>query len=232
MERLRKLKNDSWMTYLLMAITVLIFLWMEIRYFAQGGSESIDVLIKYGAMERPDIIYNHQYWRFITPMFLHIGWTHIVVNMATLYFVGREAEVIFGKWRYLLLYLGSGILGNVASFALGSANSVSAGASTSLFGLFGAFIILGRIFRGDQMFEMLAKRYGLFIAMNLLFNIFSPSIDMMGHIGGFIGGLILADVLGTPRRSSSFAERFLTCVLFAFLLAGCFLFGMRRFGAL
>ncbi len=73
--------------------------------------------------------------------FFTLGLCILFLNMVTLYYIGAQVEAIYGHWRYLGIYLLSGIAGNIASFAFGTPNSVSAGASTALFGLFGAFVI-------------------------------------------------------------------------------------------
>lgn len=167
-------------------------------------------------------------------MFLHIGWLHFVVNMVTLYYVGSQVESVYGHWRYLLIYLLSGVAGNIISFTFGSPNSISAGASTSLFGLFGAFIILGRHFRNNPAISFMVQRYATFIGINLIFNLFSSSVDIMGHIGGLIGGLLVASALAVPDRSEEFNihERIIAGIIFVFLLGVCLVLGFKKFGLL
>lgn len=185
-------------------------------------------------MSRKEIVNYHEYWRLFTPMFLHIGWLHFAVNMVTLYYVGTQVESIYGHWRYLLIYLLSGISGNILSFAFGSQGSISAGASTSLFGLFGAFIILGRHFRNNPAISFMVQRYATFIGINLIFNLFSSSVDIMGHIGGLIGGLLVATVLAVPDRSEEFNihERIISGIFFIFLLGVCLVVGFKKVGLL
>ena len=215
------------MTFLLLGITTLVFLGMELS----GGSTSSQVLIGWGAMSRAEIIYLHEYWRLFTPMFLHIGWLHFVVNMVTLYYVGSQVESIYGHWRYLAIYLLSGVAGNIASFAFGSQNAISAGASTSLFGLFGAFVILGRHFRNNPAISFMVQRYATFIGIKLIFNLFSSQVDIMGHIGGLIGGFLTATALAVPDRSDEFNihERIISGIFFVFLLGVCFVLGFKKY---
>ncbi|MCA5011447.1 MULTISPECIES: rhomboid family intramembrane serine protease [unclassified Enterococcus] len=225
--KLKRLFNQPLVTYLLLGITTLVFLGMELS----GGSTSSQVLIDWGAMSRAEIIYLHEYWRLFTPMFLHIGWLHFVVNMVTLYYVGSQVESIYGHWRYLAIYLLSGVAGNIASFAFGSQNAISAGASTSLFGLFGAFVILGRHFRNNPAISFMVQRYATFIGINLIFNLFSSQVDIMGHIGGLIGGFLTATVLAVPDRSDEFNihERIISGIFFVFLLGVCFVLGFKKY---
>ncbi|MBO0471782.1 rhomboid family intramembrane serine protease [Enterococcus sp. DIV0242_7C1] len=225
--KLKRLFNQPLVTYLLLGITTLVFLGMELS----GGSTSSQVLIDWGAMSRAEIIYLHEYWRLFTPMFLHIGWLHFVVNMVTLYYVGSQVESIYGHWRYLAIYLLSGVAGNIASFAFGSQNAISAGASTSLFGLFGAFVILGRHFRNNPAISFMVQRYATFIGINLIFNLFSSQVDIMGHIGGLIGGFLTATALAVPDRSDEFNihERIISGIFFVFLLGVCFVLGFKKY---
>ncbi|MBP2098603.1 rhomboid family intramembrane serine protease [Enterococcus rivorum] len=226
--KIKRFMKEPIVTYLLLGVTTITFLAMELF----GGSENIGVLVNFGAMSRVHIIALHEYWRFFTPIFLHIGWMHFAVNMVTLYYIGSQIESIYGHWRYLIIYLLSGIAGNVLSFALGSPNSISAGASTSLFGLFGAFVILGRHFRHNPSVMFMVRRYAMFIGLNLVFNLFSSSVDIMGHIGGLVGGLLLASVLGVPKQSKEFNihERIIAGIVFVFLIGVFLALGFKKFG--
>ncbi|MEI5993261.1 rhomboid family intramembrane serine protease [Candidatus Enterococcus mansonii] len=228
--KVKRLLKQPLITYILLGITTIVFLGMELS----GGSENSMNLIRWGAMSRGEILNLQEYWRFFTPMFLHIGWLHFVVNMVTLYYVGTQVESIYGHWRYLVIYLLSGIAGNIVSFTFGSPLSISAGASTSLFGLFGAFVILGRHFRNNPAISFMVQRYATFIGINLIFNLFSSSVDIMGHIGGLIGGLLVASALAVPDRAEEFNihERIISGIIFVFILAVCLALGFKKFGLL
>lgn len=228
----RQLWQKSFVTYGLLLIQFILLLWMEVVGFGLGGSENLGVLVRFGAMERGHILLQHEYWRFVTPMFLHIGWAHFAINGVTLYFIGQQVEAIYGHGRFFLLYLLSGIAGNIASFALGQANSISAGASTSLFGLFGAFIVLGHLFKDNPAIKVLVQRYWVFIGMNLIFNLFSSNIDMMGHIGGFIGGILASLAISIPKKmkKTNPYERITSGLLFLFLAVILVIYGFKKYG--
>ncbi|MCP0886793.1 rhomboid family intramembrane serine protease [Ligilactobacillus sp. WILCCON 0076] len=176
----------------LIIINVIVFILMTLA----GGTTNIDVLIQFGAKVNADIIAG-QWWRFITPMFIHIGLMHIVVNMVTLYFIGMQIEYIFGPARYLGIYLVSGVAGNIASFAF-NANAVSAGASTALFGLFGAYLMLGESFRSNAYIHMMARQFLMLIVFNIIFGFFSD-VDLAGHLGGLFAGFLIAYVVGVKN---------------------------------
>jgi rhomboid protease GluP len=163
-----------------------------------GGSTSPKVLFELGARYTPAVVLLNQWWRLITPIFLHIGFMHLFVNMATLWYLGRITEQAFGHWRFLIIYLVSGITGNFAGL-LFSNGGVAAGASTSLFGLFGAFLMLGDAFRDRPQIAAMTRSVLSIVAINLVFDLFVGNIDIAGHIGGLIGGFLIAGVVGVPR---------------------------------
>ncbi|MFD1432012.1 rhomboid family intramembrane serine protease [Lacticaseibacillus yichunensis] len=189
----RRLDGTPFITYALLAVTISVFALETLA----GGSESVTVLIRFGARYNT-AIWMGEWWRFITPIFLHIGLTHILMNGLTLYFLGVLCEQVFGHWRFLTIYLVSGIAGNVASFVF-NPDVVSAGASTALFGLMGAFLLLGDTFRHQPQVGAVARQFAVFAAINLIFNLFSSSVDIYGHIGGLIGGFLIAGLLGAPN---------------------------------
>ena len=223
----QRMWNQPFITYTILGITILIFLGMELT----GGSQSQQVLLSWGAMKKSYIVELHQYWRFFTPMFLHIGWMHIILNMITLYYVGAQVEVVYGHGRYLLIYLLSGLMGNFVSFAFGAQNSISAGASTAIFGLFGALIVLGIQFKGDRIISNMVQRYAMFIAINLFFNLFSSSVDLLGHIGGLLGGMLTGYFIAVPKRpeKGNIHLRIIACMIFVFIMVVCFFLGFKNY---
>ncbi|HCD07352.1 MAG TPA: rhomboid family intramembrane serine protease [Lactobacillus sp.] len=187
-------QSKSYVTWLLLLVTVAMFLVESLL----GGSQNLNTLILLGAKTN-SLIQKGQWWRLITPMFLHIGIFHIFMNGFTLLYVGQVLEPMIGHWRFLILYVLSGITGNLASFAFGANNALSAGASTSLFGMFGAFLALALIYRENRFLTELGKSFLGLIVVNLLMDLTMSGIDIWGHIGGAIGGLLLGYALGIPR---------------------------------
>lgn len=181
-------------TYLFFGIQFLVFLIISF----DGGSTNLQTLIKYGANFGPAII-SGEWWRLITPIFIHIGFTHILMNSITLYYLGSQMEWIYGNVRFLLLYLLAGVMGNAMSFAF--SNSISAGASTSLFGLFAAAVALGRIYPYNPRLRDMAQSFLVLIILNFFTGFLSSGIDNWGHIGGVIGGALAAYFLKVPSLS-------------------------------
>lgn len=239
----KRWQRKPYMMYLFLTIQILVFIGMELYGFLAvksfGGSQMTGVLSLFGAMDRYQIAVDNQWWRLVTPIFVHIGLAHIVLNSVTLYFIGQQLESVFGHTRFTVIYLLSGILGNAVSFGFGT-GAISAGASTSLFGLFGTYIALGRIYRTDPVIQNLARSMGMFVGMNLLFNLFSPTIDIYGHIGGLIGGILITAVLLLPsRRNTRYIDqeinihgRIISGILYLFVLIVAILLGLKKMNLL
>nr|MDF9458630.1 rhomboid family intramembrane serine protease [Bacillus pumilus] len=85
-----------------------------------GGSTNTATLTAFGAKNN-GLILDGEWWRLITPMFLHIGLTHLLFNTFALWSVGAAVERIYGSWRFLLIYFISGIFGSIASFVFNTA---------------------------------------------------------------------------------------------------------------
>ena len=173
--------------YVFLAINVIVFIAMELT----GGSTDPRNLVRFGANWAPAVAAG-EYWRLFTANFLHIGVLHLAMNAYGLYVLGAEVEMLYGHPRFIVIYLLSGISGAVLSFML--TQGLSAGASTSLFGLFGALAIY--FYKHREMLGAFGQQRLISLGMILLVNVLiglSPgsSIDNFGHLGGFIGGALL-----------------------------------------
>ena len=154
--------------------------------------ESVQTVYDFGLVVGEEIqVAPSQSWRLLAAIFVHIGLQHFVLNMVTLYFLGRIAEDLFGSKAFLALYLLSGLMGNLFVLVF-SPEVVAAGASTALFGIFGAIASLRFIARSPYI-QYLSQSYTSLILINILFS-FMPGISLAGHLGGLVGGGILAFV--------------------------------------
>ena len=190
--RFYKLKRQPFVTYGLLAVTILMYLLMTFN----GGSENPWTLMIFGAKVNEYIVHG-DWWRLITPVFLHIGFTHLLFNGLVIYFLGIELEMIIGHFRFLLLYLLSGLLGNAASFAFNS--SISAGASTAIFGMFATTIVLGKLYPYHSKIQRLSRDYIALIIINVISGFFNQSIDNAGHLGGMLCGYLIMYVLSSKN---------------------------------
>lgn len=214
----RNLKYKPFMTYALIIIMVLIFIIMSL----DGGTTNSYNLVRFGAQFNPYIMAG-EYWRLVTPMFLHIGFTHLFLNLFTIYLIGPYVEKIFGHLRFIIIFLLSGIVGNLASFAF--SDSVSAGASTAIFGLFGVFIMLNENFQ-NSIINNMARNFGLLIVLNLVSDLFMPQVNIVGHIGGLIGGILASYIVGLPNNKISTAKKVIALILLILISIILFKIGM------
>lgn len=184
-------------TIILIVVTVFIFI---LQYLFQSVFGE-DVLFIFGGKVNV-LIMEGQFWRLLTPAFLHSSVVHIGFNMYALYVIGRRLERFYGHRRFLLLYLLSAFAGNVFSFVMTSANSL--GASTAIFGLFsaeGMFIFQNRKLFGPERTRKMIINLCVILAINLIYGLLPTlSIDTMGHIGGLLGGIFFAWKAGPLLR--------------------------------
>ncbi len=196
-------------TYILIALCIIMFV-------VTGGGYSTQKLIHFGANVGL-LVKLGQYYRLVTCMFLHAGIMHILLNMYSLFIVGPRVEDFFGKWKFILIYFLSGISGSLLSFGL-NGDVVSVGASGAIFGLFGALVYFGYSYRG-YIGAMVKSQIVPVVAYNLVMGFLIPGIDMWGHIGGLVGGLMVANMLGTIEDKKYSPSNIILCILyFAFLV--------------
>lgn len=187
-----------------------------IMFFISGMGYDTYKLVQFGA-NFSRLVKNGEIYRLVSYMFLHAGIMHILLNMYSLYIVGTKVEDFFGKWKYLLIYFISGISGGLLSIGL-SQDTISVGASGAIFGLFGALIYFGYSYRG-YIGSMIRSQIIPIVVYNLLIGFFIPGIDMWGHVGGLIGGILTANVLGTiENKDYKISNIVLLVVYFAFLV--------------
>jgi membrane associated rhomboid family serine protease len=182
----------------LLGINVVVFL-VEM---ALGGSTNLSVLARMGAMV-PGLVAQGEYWRLVTAMFLHIGIPHLLLNSLGLYIFGNLIEQALGTVRFLAIYLVSGFVASVASFAFGSPVALAAGASGAIFGLLGAWLAYNLRRRSLSLARANIQGALVLIAINVVFGLSVPGIDNLAHIGGLAAGVVagfLAEGVG-PRAT-------------------------------
>ena len=180
-------------TIILVSVNVLIFIWLSLF----GMTEDAAYMLQHGAMYLPLVVEKGEYYRMFTCIFLHFGFQHLMNNMMMLFFLGSILEEELGWWRYGVLYIISGIGGNVLSALYDLRTGyyvVSAGASGAIFGIIGALFLI--IIRNRGRIGNLSGRGMLFmVACSLYHGFTSTGIDNMAHIGGIITGFLVAVVL-------------------------------------
>ena len=189
--------------YVILAINLMLFLLMEL----DGGSTNTATLIRFGAVSYHLVFTFGEYHRLITPIFLHIGVMHLMFNTMSMILFGMRTERYFGHVKFLVIYMTSGVAGNLA-MALASEHSLGAGASGSLYGMMGAllaFILLRKQnvenFRAGILGVMIVVGIVMGFTMNQVPDM--PNVGNAAHIGGLAVGLVLGYLLAGRRPLKS-----------------------------
>lgn len=186
-------RNEDWRTYarryplntLILIANLAVFLAMTLA----GGSTNPEVLVHFGAYYAP-YISDGEWHRFITPIFLHIGWEHLLFNSFSLFVFAPGLEWLLGKVRYLLLYFLSGMTGFIATYLFSAETIIAAGASGAIFGVFGMFAFLSR-YRRDLIDYSSRRTIIPLLIISVISTFIVPGISVTGHIGGLICGYFL-----------------------------------------
>lgn len=177
------------------------------------------VLVAYGAKLNVLINQQHQWWRFVTPMFVHVNLLHLLVNMYSLWMIGPYVEKLYGSAKFVFFWVVTGVAGVVASyltvrapgtplgplarFVFKAQDGPSAGASGALFGLIGVLFVFGIRYR-KELPDGFKRAFGTGLLPVIMINLFigflgRSFIDNAAHLGGLLSGAILGLVV-TYRR--------------------------------
>ena len=129
------------------------------------------------------------YWQLVTSMFTHVEIWHIAFNMLVLYFLGPQIEGVLGRARFLALYLVSGLAGSVCVYWLAGEDTSTLGASGAVFGLLGALLVIAYKVRGN------VQSILTWLGINAVFTFLFPGISWQGHLGGFLGGVVVTAII-------------------------------------
>ncbi len=186
------------MTSTLLLLNILVFFIVEIT----GGTENTAHMIQCGASFVAKTVWEHQYYRLFTSMFLHFGMAHLANNMLVLFVLGGRLEKVVGKKRFLLIYLLGGVFGNILSLIfefISEKYPVSAGASGATFAILGALVYL--IIRNKgKIADLTLKQISIVVVFSLYLGFTSSGVDNVAHVGGIIGGFLITCCLYPPRR--------------------------------
>jgi rhomboid protease GluP len=211
------LTRPATFTFVFVTFNVFVFLLMHL-----SGANSDDpvaasnVLLLYGAKYN-SLINRGEWWRLVTPVFIHIGWLHLFVNMYSLFMLGPYVERLYGAARFVFFWIATGVAGVAASYFASSmglrpglvgrflfrgGDGPSAGASGALFGLVGVLFVFGIKYR-HELPEGFKRAFGLGMLPTILINLFIgytiPFIDNAAHLGGLAAGMLFALFVGYKR---------------------------------
>ncbi len=161
-----------------------------------GRAQDTDVLIRFGALAK-HLVWQGQYWRMFTTLFVHYNWLHFGLNMYALYVLGRLVEPALGSWRFLLLYFASGFGGAIGTML--SSHALSLGASGAIFGVVGGLLAMQYIIVGSL--RTLVARTALVpvVFIQLALGAWVRFIDNAAHLGGLAAGCVVGYYFAARR---------------------------------
>ena len=192
----RKLKKPSPVSVTLVVVNTIIYL----TYYIIG-----EPFMESGQMDSV-LVGQGQIYRFVTAMFLHGGIQHLASNMILLYFMGEMVENKTGSFKYGIIYLVSGIMGNVVSYMyeiISGVRYVSVGASGAVYGIIGALIYL--VLRKTDGLNIQIKRLILMVAYCVYSSFATAHVDFAAHLGGLLFGFVITALL-CPKGGNAKSE--------------------------
>ncbi len=190
-----RINRNGQATTIIVVLNIAIYIFMEMR-----GGPTYENLIAFGAKEN-GLIAAGQWYRLLTPMFLHAGLMHLGFNMYALFQVGRVLEMVIGSKNFLIIYFFGGLTASLCSFALSP--HLSVGASGSLYAILLALYVLQRYeekVAKSMGLESPKSPLGMLIVINGLITFVIPNIDWAAHLGGAIAGALCAGSLIATHR--------------------------------
>lgn len=173
--------------FAILAINVVIFV-LQVATGGPGGPRD-ELLIRFAGIPREIAL--GEWYRLLTPMLLHLSVAHIALNSMALYFIGPTVEQAFGTARFVVMYVIGGFTGSVASYVLGECGG-GAGASGAIFGIMGVLLVYTAQRRSNAMMNAFFGNILFWLGLNLVFGLVATNIDIWAHLGGLVGGMLLA----------------------------------------
>jgi rhomboid protease GluP len=191
-------------TYLIVFACIAVFAAMCVSGVSPI-TPSVDGLLAWGANFAPLVVFNHQGWRLLTSLFVHIGVLHLALNLWCLWSAAPLVERLYGNLGFVALYLMAGLGGSIASMAW-HPQMISAGASGAIFGVYGALAAFLSVRRGVIPAAVLKPLFNStisFIGYNLVLGSMDRRIDTAAHLGGLVTGFLAGLLTVSPWPVSS-----------------------------
>jgi len=202
-------------TPVLIALNALVFALTAVQAGSVVGNNRSELFLDYYLW--PAAVYYGEWWRLVTSGFLHFGPAHLALNMIALYVLGRDLEPVFGKVRFLAVYLVSLLGGGVAVYLFGGVNTPVAGASGAVYGLMGAMLVAVLRLKLNP-----GSALGV-IGLNLVLSFTLPGISLLGHLGGLVvGAAVAAGLVHAPRERREVWQAGVVAAAFALLVVMAF----------
>lgn len=168
-----------------------LWLWMDILRLP-----FTDELLNWGIGQNYAVSQG-QYWRILTATFLHAGFTHVLFNSFSLVLFGPALEQMLGKFKFIIVYFGAGIIGNLATYAADPHSfQLHLGASGAIYGLFGVYLFMV-LFKKHLIDQQNGQIVGIIFIFGVVSTFIQPNINVYAHIFGAVGGFLLAPIVLT-----------------------------------
>ena len=188
-----KYHKAAYVNLTIIAVNVLWFLFLETR----GSTENTEFMIIHGALFEPAVLYQEEYWRLLTAVFMHFGIEHLVNNMLLLFILGDNLERALGKIKYGIFYLVCGVGANMVSMWVNltrGSYAVSAGASGAIFGVVGGLLYVVAVNRG-RLEDLSTRQLGILAVLSLYHGFTSSGVNNVAHVAGLLLGAVMGAVL-------------------------------------
>ena len=194
-------KKTPYVTYIIMGICIVLYL---LTSFTGGNliDQEPNNLHRFGALVNTNMMVSYiDLFRLVSSVFLHGGLFHLLCNMYSLYILGPQLESFFGKTKFIIIYIISGVIGNLLSMAFLQDGVVSVGASGAIFGLLGSLLYFGYHYR-VYLSGVIKSQIIPLILLNLGIGFIATGINNFAHIGGLIGGILISMAVGVKYKST------------------------------
>ena len=215
--RMRSMGKVPRLTYALIAINVIVFLAEGHGAWSLSGEATGSLVTKgslLGSTEDPLLagqgVAHGQWCRIVTGGFMHENLLHIGFNMWVLYYLGMMLEPAIGRVKFGLIYAVSLLTGSLGALLV-SPHSLTVGASGAIFGVMGAAAVEMRA----RQIPLMQSGVGTLILLNLVISFTIPGISWGGHIGGLIGGALVAFLIQLGDRHRAQPLAYAACAVIA-----------------
>ncbi|CAH8715849.1 rhomboid family intramembrane serine protease [Paenibacillus thiaminolyticus] len=195
------IRYENWRSYIkqfpVTTLLIIANVAMFIVLVLNGGSQDGMTLLKFGAVWKQEP-YASETWRLATAMFLHSGFQHLLFNMFALFVFAPPMERILGSFKYAVLYLLSGLLGNAAALYLSEWGTLAVGASGAIYGVYGAYLFIA-IFQRWALDQASRKTIMIILGIGIVQSFVITGISWSAHLGGLAAGFVLYAILQRIR---------------------------------
>ena len=171
-----------------------ILLWAIMYVPLPGGRLILEQMVGFNFL-----IAEGQYWRLLTPIFVHAGFSHMLFNSFSLVLFGPALERMLGKTKFIITYLGTGIIANFATYKIEPLEYSHVGASGAIFGLFGIYLYLVMM-RKDLIDQANSQIIITILVIGLIMTFINSNINVVAHLFGLIGGLLVGPIIFKNHR--------------------------------